>query len=103
MVIKVRLQIDVVPNFFASFPEKEFFRFLKQDLRIGNCSKSYTILIDNFDLEGKLVNLVRHYARFITDFWPKKELFMWDLDDLNDSHDNFHWCYLAALQENYFQ
>ena len=62
------------------------FRFLKQDLRIDNCSKSYTILIDDFDLEGN--------ARFITDFWPKRELFMWDLADPNDSPDN---------QENYFQ
>ena len=66
------------------------FRFLNQDLRIDNCSKSYTILIDDFDLEGKLVNLVRHYARFITDFWPKRELFMWDLADTYDSPDNFH-------------
>ena len=82
--------IDLIPNFFASFPEKEFFHFLKQDLRIDNRRKSYTILIDDLDLEGKLVNLVRHYARFITDFWPKRELFMWDLADTYDSPDNFH-------------
>ena len=48
----LKIGIDLIPNFFASFPEKEFIRFLKQDLRIDNCSKSYTILIDDFDLEG---------------------------------------------------
>ena len=86
----LKIGIDLIPNFFASFPEREFSHFLKQDLRIDNRSKSYTIQIDNLDQERKLVYLERHYALFFTDFWPKRELFMWDLADTYDSPDNFH-------------
>ena len=73
-VIKVRPQIDVVPNFFCVISRKGIFPLFKQDLRIDICRKSYTISIEDLDREGKLINLERHYACFITNFWPKREL-----------------------------
>ena len=91
MVIKVRLRKRRT-QLFCVISREGIFPFFKQDLRIDICRKSYTISIEDLDREGKLINLERQYACFITNFWLKKELIMWDFDDQNNSADNFHWC-----------
>ena len=93
MGIKDRLQIDLIQNFFHVFSGKRIFSFFKPVLRIVANLKPICAAFDDLDQEGKLINLVRHYARFIIDFWPKRELFMWDLGHPKDSPDNFHWWY----------